>query len=127
MNFEYWVESSQHPFSHGEGSYRFRIINTLVVIILMVIILVSPFVIACFYMKHKSKWCYKEDEGVDTTDEMKEEREQFEEKYGTVFEGLRKDKLASLGYTVIFIARRILMMIMCVIPYANYLAIQIFG
>ena len=58
---------------------------------------------------------------------MKEEREKFEQKYDCVFEGLRKDKLASIGYTVIFILRRTLMMIMCLIPGVSYIVIQIFG
>ena len=51
------------------------------------------------------------------TQEQKEEKAKFEEKFGDILQGVNKAKLSSLAYIVIFILRRITMTLIVVLPY----------
>ena len=48
----------------------------------------------------------------------------FDSKYGAVFEGLRKDKKSSIGYPLIFISRRILFAVVAIFT-VEYPSIQL--
>ena len=68
----------------------FQIVNSAALIILAAAVFIFPFWMLYFYCKNFSKW----------------EDEHFEEKYGQVFEGLKKTKRSSIVYPVVFILRR---------------------
>ena len=65
-------------------------------------------------MSHIDKWCYIKSDN-EKEDELKEKREKFDEAYGTVLEGLKKQiGGAALAYQLIFLTRRILMVALCI-------------
>ena len=81
--------------------------------ILTFVVMVSPIAVAWFYIRNKRKWLTSEDD----TEEVKEEQDKFEQKYGDILEGVKKNKLTSLGYILIFIMRRITMTLIVALPY----------
>ena len=105
-------------------------INFAIVAIWFITILLSPFVITPFYICNKQKWCF---EDIFTTDgdeeevdeETKATRENFFEKYGTIFEGMKNYKASCLVYSIIFIVRRIMMVTLCLLD--ENVALQIHG
>ena len=64
-----------------------------------VVIVILPFWIIYFYCKNFEKW----------------RDEEFVEKYGTIFEGLRRDRRSTLAYPIIFMLRRFSLVIVVVI------------
>ena len=75
--------------------------------------MVSPIAVSWFYIRNKRKWLTSEDD----TEEVKEEQDKFEQKYGDVLEGVKRNKLSSLAYILIFIMRRITMTLIVSFPY----------
>ena len=88
------------------------------------IILVSPIAIAFFFFKNKEKWCFDEEDKCDVEQESK--REYFEQKYGTILEGMKKGKRSVLVYIIIFATRRILMTFLVIVPSFCITWLQIF-
>ena len=83
-------------------------------IVLSAIILASPVAIGLFYMWKRELWNY--DESDECSEREKYKREKFEAKYGTVFEGMKKNRLSCLAYILIFVIRRILMTFLVLLP-----------
>ena len=77
----------------------FNIINSVMLIVLYPICFIFPFAIVVFYLCHFAKW----------------EDEEFENKYGAVFEGLRKGQRSSLLYPFVFSFRRALLVTVAII------------
>ena len=73
--------------------------NNVALIVMAVVIVILPPWIIYFYCKNFDKW----------------RDEEFEEKYGATFEGLRKDRRSTLAYPVIFMLRRFALVIVVVI------------
>ena len=96
-------------FTSHEGEERlmwgtaFDIINNLSCIILATAVAIFPVFILVFYCYKFEKW----------------ESEEFSEKYGAVFEGLRKDSRASLLYPIFFILRRFILVIVATVTQKN--------
>ena len=88
------------------------------------IILVSPIAIALFFFQNKEKWCFDEEDKCN--EEQESIREYFEQKYGTVLEGMKKGKRSVLVYIIIFAIRRILMTFLVIIPSFEISWLQIF-
>ena len=78
------------------------------VVNVMIAIAIMPIWTLVFYCRNFRKW----------------QEEEFEEKYGAVFEGLRKSNRSSLGYPIIFILRRFAL-VLAIIIFENYLWAQI--
>ena len=93
-------------------------------IVLSAIILASPVAIGLFYMWKRDLWNY--DENDECSERKKHKREKFEAKYGTVFEGMKKNRLSCLAYILIFVIRRILMTFLVLLPQISIQFFQIF-
>ena len=76
-------------------SSRFEIVNNISMFVLATALFIFPIFIAVFYCVKFAKWG----------------DEDFENKYGSILEGLRKDSRASLAYPLIFISRRFLLVV----------------
>ena len=88
---------------------RFETVNSVTTIVLGVAIVLFPIFMIVFYCKSFAKWG----------------DEDFEAKYGAVYEGLRKDKLSSLAYPVLFVTRRAVFAFVAIITIDNiFLQIQ---
>ena len=77
--------------------------------------------VAWFYIRNKDMWLVSDED----SEEKQEEQEKFEQKYGDILEGVKKTKLSSLGYILIFILRRITMTFICVVPTLTHQWLQI--
>ena len=68
VNTQYWIVYDINPFEEA-GSLRFRILNTVTTVVLLFIVLVSPVFFAYFFIKNRSKWCFRDqaDENVGIT------------------------------------------------------------
>lgn len=86
----------------------FEFVNNVAFIIMCIAIAIMPIWTLVFYCRNFRKW----------------QEEEFEEKYGAVFEGLRKSNRSSLGYPIIFILRRFAL-VLAIIIFENYLWAQI--
>ena len=113
INIRYLMLSGANPFDSTQGGWQFRIMNTLSVVGLTLIIVISPFFVVYFYIKNKHKWMISKED----TREQKEVKEKFEERFGDILEGVNKAKLSSLAYIVIFLLRRITMTLIVVLPH----------
>ena len=87
---------------HSAGGLQwentFDIVNNVALIALAFVTLLFPGWAMWFYCKNFEKWG----------------DEEFEEKYGAAYEGLRTDKRSALGYPMIFMLRRFaLMVVVC--------------
>lgn len=69
----------------------FQTVNNIAIIVLGFSLLIFPFWAIFFYCCKFKKW----------------KDEQFDERYGSALEGLKKDKRSSLGYPIIFTLRRL--------------------
>ena len=65
-------------------------------------------------MINKDKWSYNEKEN--SNEQKRQQRSAFYGKYGTILSGMRKEKTTCLAYILIFVARRILMTFLVLIP-----------
>ena len=88
----------------------FYVVNNITLIVLGIAVIMFPAWVLIFYCRNFAKW---EDEG-------------FENKYGAVFEGLRKDRRSSLAYPVIFILRRMLLVFISTVTKEHFF-IQLFA
>lgn len=79
------------------------IINFVIAVMLAIMLILLPFFISIFYMKNFAKLA----------------DEDFIEKYGAPYEGLNIDKRSSIGYSVIFIVRRLCFSAICITLYNN--------
>jgi len=68
----------------------FQVVNNVSLILMGVSISVFPIWALWFYCRNFNKW----------------EDEQFEERYGAAYEGLKKDRRSAMGYPMIFMLRR---------------------
>ena len=68
----------------------FEVVNYVTMIVMGIAVCLLPPWILLFYCKNFNKW----------------NDEDFSEKYGAIFEGIRKDKTSVLAYPIIFILRR---------------------
>mmetsp|Transcript_8669 Transcript_8669/g.10695 ORF Transcript_8669/g.10695 Transcript_8669/m.10695 type:complete len:406 (-) Transcript_8669:168-1385(-) len=98
----------QEPGVYMEWETLFDVVNNVTLFLLSVAIIILPFWILWFYCNNFSKW----------------RDEHFEEKYGAVFEGLKKDQRSSLGYPIIFTLRRFALVLVVTIG-RNSLVVQI--
>mmetsp|Transcript_4056 Transcript_4056/g.5393 ORF Transcript_4056/g.5393 Transcript_4056/m.5393 type:complete len:397 (+) Transcript_4056:1458-2648(+) len=98
----------EEPGVYMEWETLFDVVNNVTLFLLSVAIIILPFWILWFYCKNFSKWG----------------DEHFEEKYGAVFEGLKKDQRSSLGYPMIFTLRRFALVLVVTIG-RNSLVVQI--
>lgn len=82
-------------FRNGDmpWSSLFHVINSITLIVLFSAAAVFPVFICVFYCRSFARWNDPD----------------FDQKYGAVFEGLRKDRRSSLLYPLIFSVRRILL------------------
>ena len=60
VNTQYWIAYGINPFEEA-GSLRFKILNTVTTIVLLCAVLVSPVFFAYFFIKYRSKWCFKDE------------------------------------------------------------------
>ena len=77
----------------------FEVVNSTAFIVLAILVCVFPAWALIFYCRNFEKW----------------EDEEFEEKYGSVFEGLRKDQRSSIIYPFIFSLRRFALVVVVTI------------
>ena len=68
----------------------FQVVNNSTLFVMVILVASFPFWAIIFYCLNFAKW----------------EEEEFEEKYGAVFEGLKKDQRSSIAYPFIFFMRR---------------------
>ena len=81
-----------HAEMHWEDN--FNIANNIAIIVIGGVMLIFPFFIIIFYCRKFEKW----------------QDEDFEEKYGSVFEGLKTTSRSSLFYQIVFVLRRFLLL-----------------
>lgn len=86
----------------------FDVLNTVALLVIYTATLAFPFFILIFYLQNYNNWKEKN----------------FDNKYGAIFVGLRKDKKSSLLYPLIFSMRRILLTIVIILT-ANQLFLQL--
>jgi hypothetical protein len=94
LNWKYGV------WGAGNWADDFCSINTMMIAVLL---LIMPFGIYCFYTK---KFEHLADE-------------EFEEKYGAVYEGLLLKKKSMLIFPILFVVRRMVFALICLTLYAN--------
>ena len=73
----------------------FLVVNNITFFVMVILVFIFPFWAVIFYCLKFEKW----------------EEEEFEEKYGSVFEGLKKDQRSSIAYSFIFFLRRFALVI----------------
>ena len=71
----------------------FYMVNNISCFVLGFALMIFPVFVVIFYCRNFAKW-------TETS---------FEEKYGAIFEGLRKDRRSSLAYPIIFVFRRMVL------------------
>ena len=84
----------------------FLVVNNCAGLILGTLVILAPIFMVIFYCRKFNQW----------------EDPDFEEKYGAVFEGLRKDSRLSLLYPLIFIFRRLILLALVTLARENIVA-----
>ena len=77
----------------------FQVINNLTIVILGIAVMIFPAWVFIFYCKNFTRWNDAD----------------FKSKYGSVFEGLRKDRRSALAYPLIFLVRRSVIVIIAIL------------
>ena len=77
----------------------FYMVNNISSIVLGCALMIFPVFVVVLYCKSFAKWT----------------EESFEERYGAIFEGLRKDRRSSLAYPIIFVFRRMVLVIIATV------------
>ena len=81
----------------------FFTVNTIMTMVLGILIVIFLPVVGVFYIRRFRQW----------------ESEEFENKFGALFEGIRKDRKSALGYPFIFILRRLAFALVCLFSNDN--------
>ena len=86
----------------------FQVVNNLALIVLGIAVAAFPIWMMWFYCRNFKNW----------------EDEEFEERYGAAFEGLKKDRRSAMGYPLIFMLRRFALVFVVTVG-AKYLFLQL--
>ena len=105
INLIVMIEKGEVPMDTA-----FQIINSVALFVLYTATLAFPVFVLAFYALKFAKW----------------EDEDFDSKYGTIFEGLRRNQRSSLLYPFFFAFRRVLLTLVIVLA-ADLLFLQLFS